>query len=170
MPFQSTHRFASAPIVAVTALLLVASFSHAQNVNPFANLHGSWTGGGAIVLSSGTKERIRCRASYTSADIMNIKALRLEIRCASDSYNFNLLGDIIYNGGAISGIWSEMTRGASGKITGTAAGDQIEAIAESPTFQAILELTTRGDRQSFRLQSPGSDVSEVLIALSRSSK
>jgi len=45
----------------------------------FAGLPGSWTGTGTIALSSGAKERIRCRASYRldsgSTD------LRLEMSC-----------------------------------------------------------------------------------------
>jgi hypothetical protein len=167
MSLRPGNCYARTLIAAAAALLLVASSSQAQNGNPFTKLGGSWSGGGSVVFSSGTRERIRCRAGYIAADLFNLMTLRLELRCASDSYNFDLQSDINYNGGEISGVWSELTRGISGKITGSVAGNQIQAIVESQTFQAILELTTQGDRQSVRIQSPGGEMSEVVIALAR---
>jgi len=154
-------------MAAVAALLLVASSGQAQTGNPFTKMGGSWSGGGSVTLSGGARERIRCRAGYVAADLFNLMTLRLELRCASDSYHFELQSDLNYNGGEISGVWSELTRGISGRIAGTVAGNRIQAIIESQTFQAILEFTTQGDRQSVRIQAPGSEMSEVSIALAR---
>ena len=96
--------------------------------------------------------------------------MKLELRCASDSYNFELASDLNYSDGAISGMWSEATRGAIGSISGTAAGDRIRAVAQSPAFQATLEFTTRSDQQLIKLQSPGSEILEFSIAMNRSAK
>jgi hypothetical protein len=49
------------------------------------------------------QERLRCRASYGVAE--RGENLTLNLRCASDSYNFDLAGDVAYRGGAISGSW-----------------------------------------------------------------
>ena len=167
LPLRSINRYTRTLTAAAATFWLIASSGHAQKAHPFTKLGGSWSGSGSVILSSGTKERIRCRAGYTSADIFNLITLRLELRCASDSFNFQLQSDLNYDSGALSGVWSELTRGVSGTITGKVAGDHIEAVAESQTFQAILELTTQGDRQSVRIQSPGSEMAEVLIALGR---
>ena len=166
---RSTQRLGLRQTVFAVLLALLASPSLAQPAEgPFAGLPGSWTGTGTIALSSGAKERIRCRAAYrldsSSTD------LRLEMSCTSDSYKFELQSHITYSDNAISGSWNETTRGVGGNITGTATGPQIRARAEGPTFTAILAMNTRGSKQSVSIQSPGSEMSNITIDLTRGSK
>ena len=146
------------------ALALLAHGAQAA-VGPFAALAGSWSGGGTLTMSSGAQERIRCRADYAPA--AGGGSLRLNIRCASDSYNFDLASDVSYNGGAISGEWSETSRNVSGTISGRANGDRIQAFARSDMLSASLSLITRGDRQSVAIQPQGSEVRAVSITLNR---
>jgi hypothetical protein len=148
----------------VAALVLSGSTSYAQRGNPFAMMRGSWSGGGTIALSNGTKERIRCRASYVPD---GDASLALELRCASDSYKFELQSNVSHNGGTLSGSWSEATRGAGGSISGTVHGGRIQATASGPTFTAALALNTQGNRQTVSILSPGSELSAVSISLSR---
>jgi hypothetical protein len=150
--------------VFVIVLSLSALPSHAQQ-GPFANLSGSWSGGGNITLSSGSRERIQCRATYDVWASGN--DLQLALRCASDSYNFDFRGNAVYSDGNITGSWSEATRHAAGQFTGRVNGNHIDARAEGQTFAALLGMTTHGNRQSISIRSPGSQMSEVTIALSR---
>lgn len=166
---QITKYAFSASIAVAMNCAVAAAPVQAQGASPFAKVIGSWAGGGSIHLSNGSKERIRCRANYASLT-PEVLTLKLELRCASDSYNFELASDLNYSGGVISGVWREATRGAIGNVSGTAAGDRIRAVAQSPTFQAILEFTTRSDQQLIKLQSPGSEISEVSISMNRSAK
>ena len=145
-------------------LCFLASPSHAQS-GPFAGMAGSWAGGGTIGLSNGDRERIRCRASYAVGG--GGTSLRQSLRCASDSYNFDLGSDVRYSGGAISGSWSEATRGVGGDLSGTARGSDIRARADGPGFAANLTLSTRGDRQSVSIRASGGDIVEVSVTLSR---
>jgi len=133
--------------------------------SPLRALAGSWAGGGVISMASGEQERLRCRASYDVDG--GGTALRLNLRCASDSYNFDLSSQIDYRGGAISGEWTESSRNASGTIEGRAAGDHIEAAATGPGFSANLSLTTRGSRQIVTIRPQGGDISAVSLELSR---
>jgi len=135
---------------------------------PFTALQGSWAGTGTIVLSSGAKERIRCRATHRLGSSGN--DMRLELNCESDSYKFDLQSQITASDGAISGNWAETTRSTGGSISGRAAGDRIQVRAEGQTFTALLAVTTRGDRQSISIQSPGSEMSDITITLSRASR
>ena len=116
-------------------------------------------------MANGDQERLRCRASYDVDD--SGSAMRLNLRCASDSYNFDLSGEVEYRGGAISGQWTEASRNASGSIEGRAAGDHIEAAATGPGFSANLSLTTHGRRQMVTIRPQGSDISAVSLELSR---
>ncbi len=156
--------------IAISVLFFLGSLPvlAAPANGPFAALQGSWSGTGTIVLSSGAKERIRCssndRLGSSSAE------LRLELNCESDSYKFNLQSQIVYRDGTVSGNWSETTRATGGTISGRIAGNQIQVRAEGQTFSAILSVTTRGDRQSISIQSPGSEMSDVTITLTRKSR
>ena len=169
---QSTrgYRLALGKLVLVTVLGLLASPSLAQQTEggPFAALPGTWNGTGLIALSSGAKERIRCRATYRVEG--GGTDLRLEMSCASDSYKFELQSHITAKDNTITGSWNESTRGVGGSITGTATAAQVRARAEGQTFTAILSMTTRGTRQSVSIQSPGSEMANITIELARGAR
>ena len=136
--------------------------------NPLTALSGSWAGTGTIEMKSGAKERIRCQASYRLENAVN---LRLEMNCSSDSYKFELRSRIAYDDDhTISGSWNETTRGVGGNLSGRAGGAQIQARAESQAFTALLDMTTRGNRQTVSIQSPGSEMSGVSIVLTRGAR
>ncbi|WP_024509001.1 hypothetical protein [Bradyrhizobium sp. ARR65] len=149
----------------VMSLSIAGSAAQAAINSPFRAMAGSWIGGGTLSMADGQQERLRCRAAYDPAG--GGEALRLNIRCASPSYNFDLAGDVQARGSAISGSWSEASRNASGSISGRAIGDHIEASAQGQNFAANLSLTTRGDRQSIVIRPAGTDVRAVSLTLAR---
>ena len=156
------------PLAAAAFALLVAFAlpALAQGPTPFANLHGNWTGNGTITLTSGATERIRCRAKYKveNAD----RNMQQELRCASDSYKFEVNSTIDYNAGSVYGTWIEITRNVSGAVNGTAAGNQIEARVAGGPFSAALSLTTTAHAQMVTIRPTGTDVTAVTISLQRS--
>ena len=149
------------------SLFAAPSLAQQPAEGPFAALPGTWSGTGTIALSSGAKERSRCRATYRLGSSTD---LRLEMSCTSDNYKFELQSHITANDRTLTGSWNETTRGVGGTLTGTATGTQIKARAEGQTFTAILAMNTRGTRQSVSIQSPGSEMSDITIELTRGSK
>jgi hypothetical protein len=137
----------------------------AAPVSPFVAMAGTWAGGGVLSTSDGQQEQLRCRASYDVAG--SGEQLRLNLRCASASYNFDLASEVEYRGGAIRGSWTEASRNASGTLSGRAAGDHVEAAARGDSFSANLSLTTRGGRQTVSIQPQGGNIASVSLALSR---
>ena len=107
------------------------------------------------------QEQLRCRASYDVAGAG--EQLRLNLRCASASYNFDLASDVEYRGGAIRGSWTEASRNASGTLSGRAAGDHVEAAARGDSFSANLSLTTRGGRQTVSIRPEGTSITSVSL-------
>jgi hypothetical protein len=162
---MSGSNVARAGLVLLASLCLPGGATHAAVSSPFAAMAGSWSGGGVLNTSDGNQERLRCRATY---DVAGSGAeLRLNLRCASQSYNFDLASDVEYRGGAISGSWTEASRNASGTLSGRASGDRIEAAARGDNFSANLSLTTRGGRQSVSIQPQGTNVTSVSLSLDR---
>jgi hypothetical protein len=154
-----------AGLLLLASLCLPGSAVQAAVPSPFAAMAGSWSGGGVLSTTDGNQERLRCRASY---DVGGTGAeLHLSLKCASESYNFDLASDVQYRGGAISGSWSEASRNASGTLSGRATGDRIEASARGESFSAELSLTTRGGRQIVSIRPQGTNIAGVSLALQR---
>ncbi len=133
--------------------------------SPFTAMSGSWAGSGTITTSSGSKERIRCRAKY---DVDGGGSnLDLTLRCASDSYNFELQSNATHSSnGTVSGNWSENTRHVGGNIEGSARGNAIH-VRVSGVISATLGVSTNGNQQSISIQAPGTELQSVAISLSR---
>ena len=162
--FVSRRGFQAA-LAAAAMIALTPSVSHAQSA-PFAGLSGVWSGSGSIALANGSKERIKCRATYAVGD--NGNGLQQTLRCASDSYRFELSSNVKNNNGKIFGTWSEATRNVSGDLEGRASHGLFEVVVSSPAFTANLNLSTRGNSQTVRITSQGTEFSGVTITLARS--
>lgn len=160
MSLQASKFCFSALTAAAFALIVSGSAARAEN---FDHLKGNWSGGGNITTANGEKERIRCRATYTPAS-SNVK---IALRCASDSYKFELASDITSDGGKLSGSWSEATRSVAGGLTGTATPGNIQVMAIAPLFTANITVKTSGGNQTVTILSPGSEISNVTISLKR---
>ena len=136
------------------ALMLSVSVGHAQDgTGPFAGFDGAWSGTGTVALSDGTTERIRCKADYKVNG--SGMALKQSLRCASDSYKFDLTSDVTSNGDRISGNWSEASRNIFGNLQGTAGGGRIEVFVEANGFAANLVVSTNGNKQTVQINSKG---------------
>jgi hypothetical protein len=158
---MSPLKFAPAGLLLAS---LVSTVAFAAPLGPFAALTGNWTGSGTIDFKDGHSERLRCRATEAGGQG---DTLQLSLRCASDSYTLDLSSDVTYHSGAISGTWSEATHNAQGPVTGHVNGNQIDVSARGQNFAANLRLTTQGNRQVISINAAGSEISEVMLEMSR---
>src|SRR5664279_4136615 len=133
--------------VLVSALCLSG---YAQAAGPFDRPAGAWSGRGTIDLANGTREALKCRAAY---DVSGQNNLYLNIKCASDSYNFEISSTAAYASGAVTGTWSESPHGAAGSIAGTASGERISVKAEAGNFTATLSLVTHSNSQTVTIRA-----------------
>ena len=95
------------------------------------------------------------------------RSLDLTLRCASDSYNFELQSNATHSNGAVSGTWSENTRHVGGNIEGSARGNAI-SVRVSGVISATLGVSTNGNQQSISIQAPGTEMQSVAISMNRS--
>jgi hypothetical protein len=152
-------------IGAAAAITMFAAPSANAQSGPFTALAGSWSGGGRVNFQNGSSDRLRCRATYSVGGGGN--SVQLTLRCASDSYNFNLTSNVTSQGGAVSGSWSESTRGIGGTLSGTANAKGLQLQVIGPAFAAGLSLAVNGNRQAISIASPGSDMKSASISLSK---
>ncbi|HEY2248342.1 MAG TPA: hypothetical protein VGH70_12920 [Bradyrhizobium sp.] len=150
----------------IAAAVLFAPFStspvHAQAGGPFAGMAGNWAGGGTVTLDDGSRERLRCRASYGVAGAQ----MTMTLTCASDAYRFQLNANVVDQGGAVAGSWSETSRNISGTLQGRGGGGNFDVVASTAGFNANISLRTTGNRQSISMRAD-SQFRAAAISLSR---
>jgi hypothetical protein len=149
----------------IAATLCVIASSALPETAPFAGMAGAWAGVGRIDMQDGSNETIHCRARYTVGG--GGTSFHQELRCASQSYNFNVTSDVQARGSAISGTWSESTRNVNGSVSGTATPGQFQARVEAGTFSATLTVTTKGRSQAVTIVPVGTDVKGVAVSLTK---
>jgi len=132
---------------------------------PFSDLSGDWSGGGHLTMSDGKRERLRCRANYAVGQ--GGDTVDFGIRCASDSYKFDLSGYLRNNNGTVSGQWSETNFNSAGTLSGQANGSRINARAVGSTFSAGFSMSTSGGRQSVTIRPEAPQVRQVSLSLNK---
>lgn len=100
--FKTATKTVAIRRLALVGVALILGTGAASAQSPaFVGLGGAWSGTGTISLSDGAKERIRCKASYVVG--RGDARLQQSLRCASDSYRFDLTSDLVSQQGQIAG-------------------------------------------------------------------
>ena len=155
-------------ILGFALLMTIHASAPAYAEQSFDNVAGSWSGGGSMKPKDGPRERVRCKVDYMVKDTG--QSVKMNVRCASDAYKMDLSANIDQNGTALSGNWFESQYRQGGKVSGQNVNGLIEAKVESATITALLTVRTKGNRQTFVMDSPGAWVSHVSIDLVRDSR
>jgi hypothetical protein len=149
-------------VLGVSLIGAVAAAPSAYAAGPFSGIIGIWGGNGVVTYASGSKERLRCRAQYVQNSEDN---LQQALKCASDSYNFQINAYFIHNDGALSGRWEELVLNIAGTVSGTAEAGRISGLLHGPGFTAGLDVTTKGNRQKVRIETPDQEIRTVEIEI-----
>ena len=148
--------------VATLGICIVVGEAPAAAGGPFAGLAGAWSGNGTVTYASGTKERLRCKVKY---DQTNEDSISQALRCASDSYKFEINAYYRHNGGTLSGHWDEFTLQISGSISGTATAGRIAGALRGPGFTAAVLVDTHGNEQTVTISAADQDIRQVSVAV-----
>ena len=143
----------------------VIGAAQAQTAAPFAGLSGKWAGDGSILLTNGQTERLRCES--TDAISGGGSNLDMTLKCASDTYNFDLRVSLADTSGQILGNWNEVTKSVSGGISGADSKGLLQLKVQGQAFSADVTVATRGNQQNVRIAAQSGNLSRVSITLRR---
>ncbi|WP_374546442.1 hypothetical protein [Rhodoblastus sp.] len=149
------------------AALALAGTAPAVSADPggFFAFAGNFRGAGQVQVNDGRRERITCRA--TGAVGGAGRTMSQNIVCASDSYRFDIRGQMIASGGEVSGDWQEATRGVNGSIAGRLVDDHLSGFVNAIGFTAGFAIRVIGRQMSFSLRPSGTTVTKVDVQMSR---
>jgi len=164
-------RVSAAVLGCLTVLVLASAIALppvSAATGPFAGFAGSWSGTGTLRPEGGAAERIRCKAEYRPRGSSEHE-VDLQLRCASDSYNFDLSGQFTADEqNQVTGRWTERSRNVGGTAIGNAQSERLQIHVETSAFSADLVILTRNRRQSVTIDSQGGgQIVKVAITLSR---
>jgi hypothetical protein len=156
--------------LAVAAVCTCLCFSVAADAQISASLRafeGAWAGTGTLSHQNGVTERIRCRVDYVRR---GSQTLQQTLRCQSDATNFDIVSTVSEAAGTLTGDWTETNSNARGTLTGTVSGGDIRAAVQGPGFAAGIGIGARGNKQSVVIRATGTDITDVSMALTRTSR
>ncbi|MCH9807494.1 MAG: hypothetical protein K0U74_07170 [Alphaproteobacteria bacterium] len=153
-----------AGLVSMLAVFTVGS-AGAGSVDKLA---GRWSGWGAVKMSNGSTEQLKCIATYF---VKNSGGnVDQNLRCASASYSIDAKANYIINGEALSGSWEERKHSARGAVNGKVTNDGFRLSVKGDTFSANMIVTSSKCKQSISIRPQGLNVSQISIGLRKSSK
>ena len=166
MTFSPLRCIIAGALAALAALPAPSSAGAALADSPFAQLAGSWSGSGQVILADGKSERLSCRGYYLLKD--DGEGLGLAIRCASPAYKLDLRSALRYEGGRISGSWEERTFNAVGSVSGRAAGGSLNLAITGGGLNGSMSISYGGAQQAVSITAEGVGFKGVSMRLSRS--
>ncbi len=132
----------------VALLILVSAPAYAGAFDGFG---GRWVGKGAIQMSSGESENMRCVATYFPSK--NGTSLSLNVRCANASLKIDVKGALQALDNHIRGTFEERNYENRGTVSGTAGNGTIEATVRGDEWLASISVSGHGAKVVMRPHS-----------------
>lgn len=129
------------------------------------DLSGRWSGWGALRLSNGAAEQVKCVATYFIKDA----GVRLDqnLRCASAGYRIDAKASYIVEGGVVRGTWEERTHSARGEVRGKLSGNLFSLTIYGDSFTADMTMSSTRCKHSIRIAPNGLDIENISIGMQK---
>lgn len=141
------RRSAWAVFIAGALAMTGIQAASAQSGNPFGPLAGSWRGGGTLSPLGGEAERVTCRASY---DVSGANLVQ-NIDCAATDYRFQVVTDLTYSDGSLSGTWKVKNYNAGGGAVGTVEDNLVYVRISGEKFNGRMSIRFSPARQTVKI-------------------
>lgn len=162
MSFRSPYGMRAFAIGVFLLAVFGAGVSSAS-ASDVQRLAGRWSGWGAVRLTNGSVEQVKCVATY----FVRAAGSRINqsLRCASASYKIDAKANYALHGNAVTGTWEERTHSAVGDVYGTMVSSGFQLTVRGDTFTAQMVLTSTNCKQSINISPDGLNISNISIGL-----
>lgn len=129
------------------------------------HLEGRWSGWGAISLSTGGSEQVKCVATYFVRN--NGGQLEQNLRCASASYRIDAKATLEVVSDQVKGRWQESAYAAEGSVSGRMTASGFNLSIQGDHFTAVMAVSTSSCKQSINIAPQGTDIRRIAIGLDK---
>lgn len=150
-------------LVSICLVFLVATLPAQAGV--LNDLAGRWSGWGAVRMSNGGSEQVKCVATYFVNDAGT--GVEQNLRCASTGYKIDAKANIQVQGNSVSGSWEERTHSNRGVMQGTVDGNLFKLAVKGDSFSANITMSSTKCKQSISLTPQGVDIISISIGLEK---
>ncbi|MBU2581556.1 MAG: hypothetical protein KJ622_07545 [Alphaproteobacteria bacterium] len=165
MPERMMPIFVTRPARLIGLVLAVVSASGALQAAGIDELAGRWSGWGALRLSNGVIEQVKCVATYFVKD--SGTSLDQNLRCASASYKIDAKANYTVEAGVVRGSWEERTQSARGIVAGSVVDNLFKLTVEGDGFTANMTMSSTNCKQSISITPRGLEVDSLSIGLEK---
>lgn len=144
-------------------LLLTSTFSAAHAAKAVEQLAGRWSGWGTVNMTNGTKEQVKCVATFFIEN--NATSIRQNLRCASAAYKIDVRSNLNMNGKAISGTWEERNHNNAGTVSGRLAGSTFRLAISGSVLNAQMTLNAGRCKMNMNITPVDFNVQRIAIGL-----
>lgn len=123
----------SCAFAACAAVALAPQAAHAE-----PGLTGTWKGGGSVSFSSGSREKARCRATFSPTSKTSYE---ISATCATQSGTASANGHVRGNGTSFRGAFYSAEFDANGTVSITVSGRSQTVRLHSSKGSALLRLS-----------------------------
>lgn len=162
---RSRRTWLGGALAACSVAALVSGSAVATPTAPLDHLSGRWSGWGAVTLTSGKSEQVKCIATYFVKDSGG--QLEQNLRCASATYRIDAKTELQVASDQVRGRWEERTYATSGEVTGRLTGSGFNLSIRGDTFTAAMAVATSTCRQSINIAPEGTEIRRIAIGLDK---
>ena len=157
-------RIGTCAAIAAICTLPLCTAAFAGGATPFSQLAGNWHGGGQVKYTDGSNERLTCRGTYNQRS--GGSELALTIRCQSPTQKIDMKSSIAYEGGRLSGHWSERNFGLEGDVDGSSGPNKL-SVRISGQLQGSMVVSVNGASHHVSISTAGPGFKSVSITFSK---
>ncbi len=130
----------------------------------FSSYAGRWIGGGHIIFSDNSREKLTCRVTYFVRN--SGSQLAQNIRCSSPSgVKFEIKSRFNNKNSSLQGSWTESNHNQNGSISGTLHKSGFHLVVKSQTGVAKMTVKKSKNRQNVTVTGDGQNIKVVSITL-----
>ncbi|MCB1505939.1 MAG: hypothetical protein KDJ47_13260 [Hyphomicrobiaceae bacterium] len=162
---RPVHAHAGWMLLLAPAFFFASCFAAAAVPTPLMHLEGRWSGWGAITLSSGKSEQVKCIATYFVRNEGG--QLEQNLRCASVSYRIDSKAELEVASDKVHGRWQERANSAEGSVYGRMTGSGFNLAIHGDNFTAVMAVSTSSCKQSINIAPEGTEIRRIAIGLDK---
>lgn len=150
-------------VMGLTFAMMALAPSPALSASAVQQLAGRWSGWGSVDMQNGSREQVKCVATFFVEN--GASRVKQNLRCASAGYKIDVRGRFNVKGNSVSGTWEERNHNNAGTVSGKVSGSTFRLAIRGPVLNASMSLATSACKMNINITPVDFNVRRIAIGL-----